>query len=44
MVVTLFVGVIFMSKYKNDNDLPTTLKQSPKYDKLNNKQKSGGYK
>ena len=42
MVVTLFVGVIFMSKYKNDNDLPTTLKQSPKYDKLNNKQKNGG--
>jgi len=31
-----------MSKYKNDNDLPTTLKQSPKYDKLNNKQKNGG--
>ncbi len=43
MVVTLFVGVIFMSKYKNDNDLPTTLKQSPKYDKLNNKQTNGGY-
>lgn len=42
MVVILFVGVIFMSKYKNDNDLPTTLKQSPKYDKLNNKQKNGG--
>lgn len=42
MVVTLFVGVIFMSKYKNDDDLPTTLKQSPKYDKLNNKQKNGG--
>ena len=27
-----------------DNDLPTTLKQHPKYDKLNNKQKNGGYK
>lgn len=44
MVVILFVGVLFMSKYKNDNDLPTTLKPHLKYDKLNNKQKNGGYK
>ena len=44
MVVILFVGVVFMYKFKNVTVLPTTLKQHLKYDKLNNKQKNGGYK